>query len=615
MSPILNNQVSDIVMGMQSKQRDKHITREIHKLFWQGNFQSKGTLITGYLTRIPAFAAYNTFIPLASAYGIQAILARNFSNVSTYATWIIVLALIYSVLWTTGNIVITKNSIIGAKYVQNKVFKNIMNKDYDFYSNAFFGSVGAQAARLRDAFVDYGELVTFSLPKQSAIVCTGIGVIAYNSLPLAAVTLITMFFVLSFTILSSTWRLKYRRRVSEASSDVAAFIGDTLSHGATVKSFAMEDYEQERLQKPLNKWSHAQYVSWNLANPADNGRMILAAVATAVLLLLSARLYEQGSISVTIVVLVQLYVIRLVASTIEIAEIIKRYEQVMGAAYEPVKTMLLSNSVVDPAVPKPLPVSSVRTLQMENVSYRYSDSSKTQWAVRDFSLDIKPGEKIGLVGYSGSGKTTVTKLILRFMDTTGGAIKIDGINIRDLSQQTLRRAVSYVPQEPLLFHRTVRENIGYANPNATTAEIIRAAKLAYVDEFVKDLPKGYDTLVGERGVKLSGGQRQRVAIARAILKDSPILVLDEATSALDSRSEQFIQTALWELIKNRTSLVIAHRLSTLHKMDKLVVMDNGKIIQVGTHNELKNKPGIYADLWAHQSGGYIGVDLTTDTPE
>ena len=242
-------------------------------------------------------------------------------------------------------------------------------------------------------------------------------------------------------------------------------------------------------------------------------------------------------------------------------------------------------------------------VQLRDISFGYTDNSQT--VINNLSLDIKAGERLGLAGHSGGGKTTLTKLILRFADVTKGAITIDGKDIRDLTQQSLRANIAYVPQEPYLFHRSLRDNIAYGKPKASDSEIMTAIKQANAMEFIASLPDGLDTIVGERGVKLSGGQRQRIAIARAILKDAPILILDEATSALDSESEKLIQDALEKLMKNRTSIVIAHRLSTIAKLDRIIVLDNGAIIEDGTHNELLDKKGTYAKLWNHQSGGFI----------
>lgn len=222
-----------------------------------------------------------------------------------------------------------------------------------------------------------------------------------------------------------------------------------------------------------------------------------------------------------------------------------------------------------------------------------------------FSIDIAPGQRVGLVGHSGSGKTTFTRLLLRFNDIDDGSISIDGTDIATVTQQSLRSAIAYVPQEPLLFHRSLRDNIAYGNPTASMKDIERAARLANAFDFIQTLPKKFDTLVGERGIKLSGGQRQRIAIARAILKNAPILLLDEATSALDSESEKLIQDSLDELMKGRTSIVIAHRLSTIAKLDRIIVLDDGKIIEDGTHAQLLRKKGTYASLWSHQSGGFI----------
>jgi ATP-binding cassette, subfamily B, bacterial len=223
----------------------------------------------------------------------------------------------------------------------------------------------------------------------------------------------------------------------------------------------------------------------------------------------------------------------------------------------------------------------------------------------NFSLEVPHGAKVGLVGTSGGGKTTITRLLLRFSDIESGAILIGGQRIDEIPQSELRRSIAYVPQDPSMFHRTIADNIRIGRPEATDDEVRRAARLAHAAEFIEVLPAGYETLVGERGVKLSGGQRQRVAIARAILKDAPVLILDEATSSLDSESESFIQEALWTLMATRTAIVIAHRLSTVKQMDQLIVLSHGRIIEQGSHSALLDQGGVYASLWAHQSGGFL----------
>jgi ATP-binding cassette subfamily B protein len=596
----------------KQRHRDRLVTHEIHRLFWRANFRDKKNLFITYAGRIPAYAALNTLMPLAGAYGVQAILQRHFDKVGHYALLVIGLGIAYTVFTIIAEFAINKNALQGCKYIQQTVFANFLAKDYDFYANTYFGALGSKATGLREAYNNYAVLVTLSLPKQVTIVVTSILIIASQSLLLAGITLIAMIAVLGFTIASSTWRLRFRREVSEVSSVVSGNIGDALTHGATIKSFASESYEEARLEKTMQVWGKAQYKAWISAFPADTGRMLLASVATAILLLVSAHLYQQGTISITIVVLIQLYVIKLVASTLDIAEIIKRYEEIMGSAYEPVKTMLIQGFVNDKPDAQKITRKSQYSLIFSDASFRYDEAGEDRYAVRKLSLSIRPGEKIGFVGYSGSGKTTLTKLILRFMDVSSGSITLDGIDIRDLKQADLRSIISYVPQEPLLFHRSIGENIAYAKPNVSQKTIQEVARLAYVDEFVDELPNGYDTFVGERGVKLSGGQRQRVAIARALLKDAPILVLDEATSALDSESEKYIQEALFHLMEHRTAIVIAHRLSTIQRMDRIAVMDKGKIVQLGTHKELLNdKAGIYAKLWAHQSGGYIVAETTS----
>jgi ATP-binding cassette subfamily B protein len=267
-------------------------------------------------------------------------------------------------------------------------------------------------------------------------------------------------------------------------------------------------------------------------------------------------------------------------------------------------TLILNeeNMVKDADTARPLRVGSGE-VNFDNISFTHADGSEKVFS--NLSLQIAPGQRIGLVGRSGSGKTTLTKLLLRFADVQAGSITIDGQNISEVKQKSLRDSIAYVPQETTLFHRSIAENISYGRPNASKAEIVKAAKLANAWEFIKNLPDGMDTLTGERGVKLSGGQRQRVAIARAILKDAPILVLDEATASLDTESEKLIQQALSRLMKNRTSIVIAHRLSTVAELDRIIVLDHGKIIEDGKHADLIASGGAYAKLWNRQTGGIL----------
>jgi ATP-binding cassette subfamily B protein len=285
--------------------------------------------------------------------------------------------------------------------------------------------------------------------------------------------------------------------------------------------------------------------------------------------------------------------------------VLRNYNRSISDASDMAEILQQEAEVQDPAEPEPLRMNK-GAVTFQNVTFTHQGSDDALFAKLD--LQIKPGEKVGLIGHSGSGKTTFTRLLLRFSDIDSGEILIDGQNIAHVTQDDLRSAIAYVPQEPLLFHRTIQENIAYGRPGASKAAVLKAARRANADEFITSLPQGYDTLVGERGVKLSGGQRQRVAIARAILKDAPILVLDEATSALDSESEKLIQAALWNLMQGRTAIAIAHRLSTVQRMDRIIVMDDGAITEQGTHAELLQKKGTYAKLWAHQSGGFLEED-------
>jgi ATP-binding cassette subfamily B protein len=341
--------------------------------------------------------------------------------------------------------------------------------------------------------------------------------------------------------------------------------------------------------------------SWDYGNLRIDTLVAPMSVLTNALGLLLAVALGGGSHGVEAVVVAFTYYSNATRIMFEFNQIYRRLESSMTEAAQFTELLLKPPTVLDPKVPESL-LSRAADVRFEQVTFAHAGA---QPLFEGLDLAVPSGAKIGLVGRSGGGKTTLARLLLRMTDIDSGRILIGGQDISRLRQADLRSQMAYVPQDPAMFHRTLRDNIAFARPEATEAEIRRAAEAAHVTEFADALPDGFDTMVGERGVKLSGGQRQRVALARAILRDAPILLLDEATSALDSESEILVQEALWRLMEGRTALVVAHRLSTVATMDRLVVLDRGRILEQGTHQELLAAEGAYAKLWQHQSGGFL----------
>jgi ABC-type multidrug transport system fused ATPase/permease subunit len=345
--------------------------------------------------------------------------------------------------------------------------------------------------------------------------------------------------------------------------------------------------------------------SWRADAFVQAAQEILALAVQVGLLMGAVLLWQKGLVTVGDFVLIQVYVLGLIDRVWGIGNTLRRVYDGFADASEMLDIIERPLAITDAQGAKPLALGSGR-IELRDVTFAF-DSERP--VLKGFSFAIAGGEKVALVGPSGAGKSTITRLLLRLYDPSEGAVTIDGQDIKTITQESLRKAISYVPQESVLFHRSLKENIAYGKPEASDEEIIEAAKRAHCHDFISTLPQGYETLVGERGIKLSGGERQRVAIARAILKNAPILILDEATSSLDSESEAHIQAALVELMQGKTVIAIAHRLSTIMKMDRIIVMEQGNVVLTGTHRELvAGETNLYKKLWDIQAGGFIRAE-------
>lgn len=487
--------------------------------------------------------------------------------------------------------------------LHSRCFSKLTNQTMFFHANKFGGSLVSQTNKLNGAVERFWDTIFWSI---LPLVISLAGSIIILSTLIWQYALFLFIFSIIFSIavyFGSRPMAKLSEKEAKASNKVSGQLADMVSNILAVKSSGAESLEQKRFSKTVSSWRSASlgtmrgFLKVSTAYSTINTIIKIGAIAFAV------YAAQHNLISVASVYLIITYTGSVAHELWNMNGIMRSYNRIIGDAHEMVEILKTPTTLVDRS-DKKLKIKR-GGIVMDNVTFTH-DEGQGDTLFHDFSLNIQPGEKIGLVGSSGSGKTTLTKLLLRFSDIDSGKITIDSQDIAEVTQASLREQIAYVPQEPLLFHRSVRENIAYSRPDTTDAEIEKAAKKAGAYDFIVKLQDGFDTLVGERGVKLSGGQRQRIAIARAILKNAPILVLDEATSALDSESEALIQKSLETLMKNRTSIVIAHRLSTIAKLDRIIVLENGRIVEDGSHDQLlAKKRGVYAKLWARQSGGFI----------
>lgn len=484
--------------------------------------------------------------------------------------------------------------------IENDAYEKLQNHSYTFFSNSFSGALVTRVGRFRRAYERIFDRVFWDFLPIIVIICFSSIVLYFQSKTLTLILLVWVFVYVLIMFFLYRWKYKYDVLSAEEDSKVTGALADSLSNVLTIKAFAKSQKEKKRYYDISTSRAKVNKKAQDVGAYINIVQGILMMSAEIIIMYFALKLWYEEIITVGTVILVQAYIAIIVRYIWGFGRIIRDVYEALANAEEMISIMNLKPDVEDVFPPETLKIKKGK-IKFENVTFSYEEKE----VLKNFSLEIKKGEKVGIVGESGSGKTTLTKLILRFLNIQKGKITIDGQDISKITQEDLRTHISYVSQEPLLFHRTLIENISYAKSYTTIDEIEEVSKKANIEQFISRLPKGYQTMVGERGVKLSGGERQRVAIARAMLKDSPILILDEATSSLDSKSEKWVQEAINNLVKNRTTIVIAHRLSTIQNMDRIIVLDHGKIVEQGTHKSLLRKKGPYSELWKHQAGGFL----------
>ncbi len=534
-----------------------------------------------------------------------AVSAGNFERARENVIWWAGLTVCFSVLAAIGELFAHKAENKEYGRVGLGLYEKLSNKDMAFYRNNKTGYLTAAYRQNVDSMMQLvrlfrGDVVRTGISLTIPIIV--LGVIDWRVGLVAFLLLVSQLYYIAW---SSSKANKYREKSHELYRRLSGEIADDITNIVAYRSAGNQKLAFTRIKALINEelltfWKRRSTVIY-LNIPRTIITTLLVATAFWVVL----GIDRETSQTVGLLVLTITYMFQIIRNVDDLPELINQHDDLVTRLYPTLD--VLSNeyeTIRDPSNPKDFNITSAK-IEIRDLVFRYTDSKHAKPVFKDLNITIAGGEKVGIVGLSGAGKSTLASLLMRFDDIQSGEILIDGINTKDIKQDDLHARVAYVPQEPLLFHRSIKENIAYHNLEADDKAVIRAAKAAHAHEFIKDLPDGYDTIVGERGVKLSGGQKQRVVIARAVLKKAPIILFDEATSALDSESEHIIQKALPEIIGNHTAIIIAHRLSTVAGLDRIIVMDDGKVVEEGGHKDLLAKKGKYHALWQRQTSEEI----------
>lgn len=521
------------------------------------------------------------------------------------------LALFYALLYP-GVILLVQmlyraSGVLGGNWVvrskkcsYDALTQNTLQHSHGYFINRFSGSLLSKINNVTSAIDQLiPELLWTHVNAFVSLVVT-LGFLLMVDKGAALVFLGLIFALIIFNRALSDKKTVYAKAAAAASTDIRARIVDVISNVQAMRQYAKRAEEEQTIADLSSNIQNKHGQSWMYSEKMMFWNSLILFAFSLLMFWLLVTGWQEGDVTTGEMVLILALYSQITGTLIFIGRAFNSTARTIGEMEEGLEELLVPFEIVD--------APNAETLQVDQAQIDWKDVQfgfDGKLVFDNFNLQISAGQRIGLVGHSGAGKSTFVSLLLRQHELEAGSISIDQQNIAKVTQDSLRQAIAVVPQEPALFHRSIRENILYGKPGATEEELIEVAKKAQAHDFIAELPDGYDTMVGERGIKLSGGQKQRVAIARAMLKDAPILVLDEATSALDSESEVAIQKALEALMEGRTVIAVAHRLSTLRKMDRIIVMENGQIIEDGNHDSLASGGGVYERLWNHQAGGFL----------
>jgi len=484
--------------------------------------------------------------------------------------------------------------------LKQKYFGHILGLDYNFHTTHKTGSLISRLNRAAGSMERMNDSIIFNFGPLILELIISIIALVYLDKLTALIISVTMVIFISFSYLMQRRSEKSNILLNKTEDKEKGNVADFFTNIDSIRHYGKEDYIQNRFKGLSTKTRKIQLINWDYYRTISAGQSLILASGTLILFYFSIVAFLNNQITLGTLAFIYTTYLGLIGPMFGFVNGIRDFSRSMADFQELFEYGKLQNEIKDKPRAEKLNIQKGE-IEFRDVSFNYGKRE----IFKDFNLKINPNEKVALVGHSGSGKTTLVKLFYRLYDVNSGGIYIDGKDIRDFNQESMRSELSIVPQECILFDDTIFNNIKFSKPEASRKEVINAIRFAQLDKIIKNFPKKENTIVGERGVKLSGGEKQRVSIARAILADKKVLVLDEATSSLDSETEYEIQKDLKKLLEGRTSIIIAHRLSTIMNADKIIVMKNGKIIQIGKHSDLIRYPGEYKKLWNLQKGGYI----------